>query len=155
MPVPQVLRPPMAAVTAVAGERGGHYGMKAADTSRACPARRPGFAAGGPSITLRNVVNGPSTTLLCSQRPIHHVGERSQRAIDLPGIREAPSIWGWGTERRSFNLCKCAALTRTRDKYRGQLGASWVPPTGQIAIKYNTEAIFVLRRVNVPSWLME
>jgi hypothetical protein len=33
----------------------------------------PGFAVGGPSTTLRNVANGPSTTFLCGQRPIHHV----------------------------------------------------------------------------------
>jgi hypothetical protein len=82
------------AVTAVTGERGGYYGTKAADTSRARPAPRPGLAVGGPSTTSGNVVNGPSTTLLCSQRPVHHVRERSQRAIDLPGIRKAPGIWG-------------------------------------------------------------
>jgi hypothetical protein len=84
----------MTAVTAATGERDGRYGTKAADTSRARPARRPGFVVGGPSTTLRNVANGPSTTLLRSQRPVHHVGERGQRAIDLPGIREAPCIWG-------------------------------------------------------------
>jgi hypothetical protein len=72
-------------MAAVTEERGGHYGTKAADTSRARPAPRPGCVVGGPSTTLGvvggpsttlgNVVNGPSTTLLCSQRPIHHVGE--------------------------------------------------------------------------------
>jgi hypothetical protein len=87
----------MAAVTAVAGERGGHHGTKAADTSRARPAPRPGLVAGSPSTTSGNVANGPSTTLLRRQRPVHHAGERSQRAIGLPGIREVPRIWGYRT----------------------------------------------------------
>jgi hypothetical protein len=44
-------------------------------TSTVFDAWGPGFAVDGPSFTLGNVVNGPSTTFLCGQRPVHHVGE--------------------------------------------------------------------------------